>query len=112
NNATRKLEVRQVTEPVGNSTTGAFSTHGELLDKIDLEDVRREGFPDMSPAWLIDRFCVTHRGWTPRTRVDRIAFRIRMISSRSGGLQTAVVLGSAVCKPPRLVCTADAGRLS
>jgi hypothetical protein len=50
------------------------STRAELLNRITVEEVRREGFYEMSPADFINHFCATHRSCTPQTRVNRIAF--------------------------------------
>ncbi len=38
-------------------------------------EVIREGFPDMTPAQFVLMFCDTHKGVTPSTLVNRIAFR-------------------------------------
>src|SRR5262245_22203198 len=50
------------------------STRTESLKRIDVDEVRREGFDQMSPDDFVDHFCATHRGCTPETRVNRIAF--------------------------------------
>ena len=51
-----------------------LETGAESLKKIDAEDVRREGFAPMSRNDFVDHFCETHRGCTPETKVNRIAF--------------------------------------
>jgi hypothetical protein len=38
------------------------------------EEVRREGFPDKTPAEFVAFFCAGHRGCTPGTIVTRIEF--------------------------------------
>jgi len=50
------------------------NTRAESLKKIDAEDVRREGFAQMSRGDFVDHFCATHRGCIPETKVNRIAF--------------------------------------
>jgi hypothetical protein len=47
----------------------------ELLRLITPSDVRREGFPDWTPAEFVEMFCDTHRGATPETLVSRIEWR-------------------------------------
>ena len=44
------------------------------LDAITQDDVRREGFPDMTPAEFVAMFC-RHMRCTPSTMVTRIEFR-------------------------------------
>ena len=46
----------------------------EALNQIDVAEVRREGFSQMSSKDFVNHFCATHHGCTPRTRVNRIAF--------------------------------------
>lgn len=50
------------------------STRWQMLKAITLDDVIREGFPDMTPAQFIDFFCQTHR-CQPNRPVNRIEFR-------------------------------------
>jgi len=50
------------------------NTRAESLKKIDAEDIRREGFAQMSRGDFVDHFCATHRGCIPETKVNRIAF--------------------------------------
>jgi hypothetical protein len=38
------------------------------------QDVIREGFPWMSPEQFVEFFCKSHKGCTPHTEVNRIAF--------------------------------------
>jgi hypothetical protein len=47
----------------------------ERLDATTADDVRREGFPDWSPAEFVAFFCQTHQGVTPRSEVTRIEWR-------------------------------------
>ena len=49
------------------------SARQEPLDEITLEDVAREGFPDMSVTWFIDMFCRAMK-CKPGTLVTRIEF--------------------------------------
>ena len=37
-------------------------------------EVRREGFPNMTPAEFVEFFCATHKGCSPSTYVTRIEF--------------------------------------
>lgn len=46
----------------------------ERLDRIDVSECQREGFPEMSPEDFIAFFCRTHKGCTPETEVTRIKF--------------------------------------
>lgn len=50
------------------------STRWQMLKAITLDDVIREGFPDMTPAQFVDFFCETHR-CQPDRPVNRIEFR-------------------------------------
>lgn len=43
------------------------------LNYITLEDCKREGFPEMSPAEFVKFFC-DHNECTPRTLINRIEF--------------------------------------
>lgn len=54
-----------------------LSTRQERLDAITPDEVRREGFPDMTPAEFVEMFCKAnrHKGCTPSTIVNRIEFR-------------------------------------
>lgn len=47
----------------------------ERLDAITTDEVRAEGFPDMTPAEFISFFCDTHKGCTPSSEVTRISWR-------------------------------------
>ncbi|OBB38724.1 hypothetical protein A5748_02290 [Nocardia sp. 852002-51244_SCH5132740] len=47
----------------------------ERLDTIALEEVRAEGFPDMTPAEFVAFFCASHTGCTPESTVTRIEWR-------------------------------------
>ncbi|MGI9354838.1 MAG: hypothetical protein ACR2PF_06725 [Rhizobiaceae bacterium] len=47
----------------------------ERLDAITQDEVRREGFPDMSVPEFIEFFCKGHRGCKPETVVTRIEFQ-------------------------------------
>ncbi|WP_228537873.1 hypothetical protein [Nocardia sp. XZ_19_231] len=47
----------------------------EPLDAITAEDVRAEGFPDMTPKQFVEFFCATHKGCTPASEVTRIRWR-------------------------------------
>jgi len=50
------------------------SVRREPLNAIDQDDVRREGFPDMTPAEFVEMFC-RDIGAEPATDVARIEFR-------------------------------------
>jgi hypothetical protein len=41
------------------------------------EEVRREGFPDMTAAEFVEFFCRTHRGCRPETEINRIEFEYK-----------------------------------
>lgn len=47
----------------------------EPLDAITADDVRAEGFPDMTPTQFVEFFCATHKGCTPASEVTRIHWR-------------------------------------
>lgn len=47
----------------------------EPLDAITADDVRAEGFPDMTPTQFVEFFCATHKGCTPSSEVTRIHWR-------------------------------------
>jgi hypothetical protein len=47
----------------------------ERLAAITAEDVRAEGFPQMSPAQFVAFFCGSHRGCAPDSVVTRIQWR-------------------------------------
>ena len=51
------------------------SIRHERLDAITPDDVRREGFLDMTPLHFIEMFCQTHKGCTPATIINRIEFK-------------------------------------
>lgn len=57
------------------------STRREPLQRMTddlaygLEECRREGFPEMSPAEFVAMFCASHKGCTPETEINRIQFR-------------------------------------
>lgn len=57
-----------------------ISARREPLDAIihtpayGVEECRREGFPDMTPAEFVAFFCKGHKGCTPDTIVTRIEF--------------------------------------
>ncbi|MBF6278087.1 hypothetical protein IU458_31990 [Nocardia nova] len=44
----------------------------ERLDTITPEEVRAEGFLDMTPAQFVEFFCGTHTGCTPESTITRI----------------------------------------
>ena len=50
------------------------STRAEMLNAITVEDCRREGFPEMTPAQFVDMFC-KHNHCEPDTVVNRIEFQ-------------------------------------
>lgn len=52
-----------------------LSVRREPLDAITLDDVRREGFPGMTPEQFIAFFCKGHAGCRPDSIVTRIEFR-------------------------------------
>lgn len=47
---------------------------GELLCQITDDEVRREGFPNMSRDEFIDMFCRAHKDCTSITSITRIEF--------------------------------------
>ncbi|MEV6340977.1 hypothetical protein AB0M12_40435 [Nocardia vinacea] len=47
----------------------------ERLDTITLDEVRAEGFPDMTPEQFVAFFCGSHKGCTPGSTVTRIRWR-------------------------------------
>ncbi|WP_231982987.1 hypothetical protein [Nocardia sp. 852002-20019_SCH5090214] len=47
----------------------------ERLDTITNEEVRAEGFPEMTPAQFGEFFCGSHTGCTPDSMVTRIRWR-------------------------------------
>lgn len=51
-----------------------LSARRERLDAITEDDVRREGFPGMSPDRFVMKFCENHAGCTPATVITRIEF--------------------------------------
>lgn len=46
----------------------------ERLDSITAPDVRREGFPGMTPSEFVTFFCRSHKDCTPASEVTRIEF--------------------------------------
>ena len=50
------------------------SVKQQVLSLISRSDVRREGFPNMSPAYFIQMFCGAMR-CKPTTTINRILFR-------------------------------------
>jgi hypothetical protein len=50
-----------------------LSVRAEPLDAITQDDVKREGYPDLSPADFVSMFC-RHMKCTPSTIVNRIEF--------------------------------------
>ena len=50
------------------------STRAEPLNAITVEDCRREGFPELTPAQFVDMFC-RHNRCTPETVINRIEFQ-------------------------------------
>lgn len=50
------------------------STRAEPLNVITVEDCRREGFPELTPAQFVDMFC-QHNHCTPETVINRIEFQ-------------------------------------
>ncbi|MDB6060901.1 MAG: hypothetical protein JWM78_1004 [Verrucomicrobiaceae bacterium] len=51
-----------------------ISVSPEPLSAISQQEVRSEGFPDMTVAQFIDMFCATHANCTADTEVTRIEF--------------------------------------
>lgn len=49
------------------------ATPEKLMD-ITREEVIREGFPDMLPCQFVKMFCISHKGVTPESVVNRIEF--------------------------------------
>jgi hypothetical protein len=56
-------------------TVIVLSARRERLDAITPDDVRREGFPNMTPAEFVAFFCKGHAGCKPDSIVTRIEFR-------------------------------------
>lgn len=50
------------------------SVCSERLDAITEQEVRKEGFPEMSRKEFIEMFCRSHKGCTPSTMITRIEF--------------------------------------
>lgn len=46
----------------------------ETLSDVTAEDVRREGFPDLSVGEFCEMFIKTHKTWSTTTRLTRIEF--------------------------------------
>lgn len=40
-----------------------------------MDECRREGFPQMSPAEFVSFFCASHKGCTAETEISRIEFK-------------------------------------
>jgi hypothetical protein len=55
-------------------TIELLNVNREPLSIITPDDVRREGFPDLSPREFVEMFC-DHNNCTPRTLITRIVFR-------------------------------------
>lgn len=61
-------------------TIRVVSARREPLDRMisepgyGAEEVRREGFPELTPQQFVDRFCRSHRRCKPKTNVTRIEF--------------------------------------
>lgn len=60
------------------------SVRRERLDRIDADEVAREGFPDMTPAEFIRRFFVAPQGIQPADEVTRIEWRYLDNSANTG----------------------------
>jgi hypothetical protein len=72
----RKVMGRRKGEPLVRIVdVEVIAARRERLDAITEEDVRREGFPDWSPAEFVAFFCQTHKGTTPGSEVTRIVWR-------------------------------------
>lgn len=52
-----------------------ISVRREPLWKINADECRREGFPEMTPVDFMDFFCKGHRGCSASSIVTRIEFR-------------------------------------
>jgi hypothetical protein len=46
----------------------------EPLNAVTLEDVVKEGFPNMTVDQFIDFYCMGHKGCTPETVITRIEY--------------------------------------
>ena len=69
----RKVMGRKPGEPlVRICDVRVMATTREQLDWIGFGDVRREGFPDWTPAEFVRFFCATHRGVESGDKVTRI----------------------------------------
>lgn len=55
----------------------------ERLDQITADDVRREGFPGMSPSEFIDTFFVKAQKMRPTDEVTRIEWRYLPVQSNA-----------------------------
>jgi hypothetical protein len=72
----RKVMGRRKGEPlVRLCDVEVVSVRREWLGLITEADVRREGFPDMTPEQFVEFFCRTHKGCTRATVVTRIEWR-------------------------------------
>lgn len=58
----------------------------ERLDAITADDVRREGFPDLTPADFVAMFC-RHMHCAPDTEVARIVFRHATLAEADAALR-------------------------
>lgn len=58
--------------PVKYKTVRIISTRPERLDAITKREVRREGFPEMTPAGFVSFFVKSHKKCTPDKIINRI----------------------------------------
>ncbi len=71
----RKVMGRKAGEPLVRLTdVEVVDVRREPLNAITQDDVAREGFADVSPAWFVDFFTTSMR-CTPDTEVTRIEWR-------------------------------------
>lgn len=73
--AVRKaMGLKKGESPVRLKTIEVYEARFEQLDAITPDEVRREGFPGVTPAEFVAFFCAANK-CTPNTMVTRIAFR-------------------------------------
>ncbi|WP_245839382.1 hypothetical protein [Mycobacterium aquaticum] len=72
----RKVMGRRKGEPLVRITdVEVVSVRREPLNHIDLDDVAREGFPELTPDEFLRFFCDSHKGCRPDSMVTRIEWR-------------------------------------
>lgn len=72
----RKVMGRKKGEPLVRLVdVEVVSTRREPLNRIDVDEVIREGFTDMTPWEFVEFFCASHKGCLPDSTVTRIEWR-------------------------------------